>query len=77
MNITHMSHEYMYNYTDGSATNVVQDGGSSYKGAKQLCTLRQLGSIAPTILQKLNALEQGSKAVDDLTDQTNDVVFCN
>ena len=32
----------------------------------------QLGSIAPIILQKL---EQGSKAVDDLTDQTSNVVF--
>ena len=34
MNITHMSRGYMYNYTDGSATNVVQDGGSSIQGGQ-------------------------------------------
>ena len=54
----HYPHESMIHvYTDGSATNAVQDGGAGsiifLQGTKQLRTLRQLGSIAPIILQKL------------------------
>ena len=75
MNITHMNRGYMYIQTDGSATNAVQDGGAGsiifLQGGQTIenSTATGSGKHCTNYSAEVKALEQGAKAVDDLTDQ--------
>ena len=55
-------------YTDGSATNEIWDGGAGENSAAT-------GKHCTNYGAEVKALEQGAKAIDDLTNQTTDVVF--
>ena len=57
MNITHMSHTWIHVYTDGSATNAVQDGGAGsiifLQGGQTIENSMTTGKHCTIILQKL------------------------
>ena len=76
----HYPHEsWIHVYTDGSATNAVQDGGAGsiifLQGGQTIENSTATGKHCTNYSAEVKALEQGAKAVDDLTDQTSDVVF--
>ena len=76
----HYPHElWIHVYTDGSATNAVQDGGAGsiifLQGGQTIENSTATGKHCTNYFAEVKALEQGAKAVDDLTDQTSDVVF--
>ena len=66
-------------YTDGSAKNVIQDGGAEsiiyLQGGQQIENSAATEKHCTNYGAEVKALEQGAKAIDDLTDQTTDVVF--
>ena len=66
-------------YTDGSATNAIRDGGARsiiyLQGGQQIENSAATGKHCTNYGAEVKALEQGAKAIDDLTDQTTDVVF--
>ena len=66
-------------YTDGSATNAIRDGGAGsiiyLQGGQQIENSAATGKHCTNYGAEVKALEQGAKAIDDLTDQTTDVVF--
>ena len=66
-------------YTDGSATNAIRDGGAGsiiyFQGGQQNENSAATGEYCTNYGAEVKALEQGAKAIDDLTDQTTDVVF--
>ena len=70
---------WIHVYTDGSATNATQDDGAEsiiyLHGGQQIENSAATGKHCTNYGAEVKALEQGAKAVDDLTDQTTDVVF--
>ena len=70
---------WIHVYTDVSATNAIRDGGAGsiiyLQGGQQIENSAATGKHCTNYGAEVKALEQGAKAIDDLTDQTTDVVF--
>ena len=70
---------WIHVYTDGSATNATRDGGAGsiiyLQCGQQIENSAATGKHCTKYGAEVKALEQGAKAIDDLTDQTTDVVF--
>ena len=70
---------WIHVYTDGSPTNTTRDGGAGsiiyLQGGQQIENSAATGKHCTNYGAEVKALEQGAKAIDDLTDQTTDVVF--
>ena len=61
-------------YTDGSVTNAIRDGGAGsiiyLQGGQQIENSAATRKHCTNYGAEVKALEQGAKAIDDLTDQT-------
>ena len=70
---------WIHVYTDGSATNAIGDSGAGstiyLQGGQQIKHSVATGKHCTNYGAEIKALEQGAKAIDDLTDQTTDVLF--
>ena len=66
-------------YTDGLATNTIRDGGAGsiiyLQGGQQIENSAAAGKHCTNYGAEVKALEQEANAIDDLTDQTTDVIF--
>ena len=70
---------WIHVYTDGSATDAIRDGGAGsiiyLQGGQQIENSAATGKHCTNYGAEVKVLEQGAKAINDLTDQTTDVVF--